>query len=69
MAKAKKKTHKPSRNEGGNFGPSATETKSTRGNRAVGKSTQMREWWMQQKEAKKPKKWVNRPKPKGWGKY
>ena len=65
----KKKIHKLSKDEGGAFGPSAKETKQEKGNRAVGISEQKREWWMQQKEAKKPKKWTNRPKPKGWGKY
>jgi hypothetical protein len=62
---AKKKIHKPSKDEGGAFGPSAKETKSTKGNVAVGKSAQMREWWMQEKkkkESRKPKQWQNYPK-------
>ena len=62
----KKKIHKPSKDEGGAFGPSAKETKSTKGNRAVGISEQKREWWMQQKEKKKSKKWTNKGQNDPW---
>jgi hypothetical protein len=66
---AKKKIHKPSKDEGGASGPSAKETKQTRVNVPLGKgkSAQRREWWMQEEEKKKresrkPKEWTNYPK-------
>ena len=67
MARKNKKPH--TKNEGGSFGPSAKETKQTRGNVPLGKgkSAQRREWWMQEKkrkESRKPKEWTNYPKGK-----
>ena len=38
--------------EGGNFGPSAKETKQTKGNRAVSIASQKREYWEKQRKAK-----------------
>jgi hypothetical protein len=59
---AKKKIHKPSKNEGGAFGPSAKETKQTKGNRAVSIAAQQRETWQKKKAKKKPTQWQNYPK-------
>ena len=43
---------KPKSGEGGNFGPSAKETKQTKGNRAVSIASQKREYWEKQRKAK-----------------
>ena len=64
MPNKNKKPH--TKNEGGSFGPSAKETKQTRGNmpRGQGATQQRREWWMQEKarkkKARKPKEWTNK---------
>ena len=53
------------KDEGGAFGPSAKETKQSRGNVPLGKgkAAQRLEWWRQQKATRKkdkPKTWTNR---------
>ena len=55
---------KPKSGEGGNFGPSAKETKQTKGNRAVSIAAQKREHWNKQKKQKRKKEWTNYPKGK-----